>query len=101
FTLSNGVRVLVLEDHRFPTITTELVINGAGALYNPADQPGLASATVGLMRLGTATRSSRQLAEDIESLGATINGNSQAGSPEVSLLANGLSDNFDKWFPIA
>ena len=100
-TLANGVRVLILEDHRFPTVTTELLINGAGPLFDPAAQPGLSSMTVQLMRQGTATRNSKQLAEDIDTLGANINGTATAGSPEVSLTASGLSDNFDQWFAIA
>jgi zinc protease len=100
-TLANGVRVLILEDHRFPTVTTELVINGAGPLFDPASQPGMASMTMQLMRQGTATRNSKQLAEDIDALGANIAGTAMPGSPEASLTASGLSDNFDQWFGIA
>jgi predicted Zn-dependent peptidase len=100
-TLTNGVRVLILEDHRFPTVTTELVIRGAGPLYDPAAAPGTASLMVQLMRQGTATRNSRQLAEDIDALGANIGGSATPGSPELSLTASGLSDNFDQWFGIA
>src|SRR5512140_1884566 len=54
-TLANGVRVLILEDHRFPLVSTELVIPGAGPLYDPAAAPGTASLMVQLMRQGTAT----------------------------------------------
>ena len=108
-TLTNGVRVLVLEDHRFPTVTAELVINGAGPLFDPASAPGTASLMAQLMRQGTATRNSKQLAEEIDALGANINlgtnvalaGGMGASSPELSLTASGLSDNFDQWFAIA
>src|SRR5579859_899665 len=73
-TLTNGVKVLIVEDHRFPVINTELVINGAGPLFDPASQPGVAQMTVQLMRQGTATRNSKQLAEEIDALGANIGG---------------------------
>src|ERR1700682_5262508 len=33
-TLSNGVTVLILEDHRFPTITVDLTMDGAGGLWD-------------------------------------------------------------------
>src|SRR5229473_4258228 len=48
-TLSNGINVMILEDHRFPLITVQFDINGAGALYEPANQPGLAGATARLL----------------------------------------------------
>ena len=100
-TLNNGVHVLIIEDHRFPVINTELVINGAGPLFDPASEPGLAQMTMQLMRQGTSTRNSKQLAEEIDALGANIGGNAAAASPELSLTAAGLSDNFDQWFAIA
>lgn len=99
--LANGVRVLILEDHRFPIVTTELVVNGAGPLFDPPSQPGTSSLMVQLMRQGTTTRNSRQLAEEIDGLGANIGGSAAPGSPELSLTASGLSDNFDQWFAIA
>src|SRR4051812_17660816 len=33
--LSNGVTVLILEDHRFPSIVTEFHMRGAGAIFEP------------------------------------------------------------------
>src|ERR1700690_2115777 len=43
-TLPNGIHVMILEDHRFPLVTVEFDINGAGPMYEPASQPGLAGA---------------------------------------------------------
>src|ERR1700688_2779894 len=40
--LANGVTVLILEDHRFPTITVDLTIDGAGALWDAENERGLA-----------------------------------------------------------
>src|ERR1700730_18132534 len=60
--LDDGLTVLVLEDHRLPTVTVRLMIQGAGALNDPADLPGLASLTASMLKEGTTTRSSRQIA---------------------------------------
>ena len=40
-TLANGLRVMVLEDHRLPRISFQLMIPGAGGYYDPAAQVGL------------------------------------------------------------
>ena len=47
--LANGLTVLIVEDHRFPTVTVQLQINGAGALFENANLPGLASVTAQIM----------------------------------------------------
>ena len=41
-TLSNGLRLLVLEDRRLPQVSFQLLIPGAGGYADPPDQPGLA-----------------------------------------------------------
>src|SRR5690348_10074955 len=60
--LSNGLTVLILENHRLPTATVQFNISGAGAVYEPADEPGLASITASMVTQGTASRSSKQIA---------------------------------------
>ena len=60
--LANGLHLMVLEDHRLPQITFQISIPGAGGFYDPADAPGLASFTATMMREGTATRTSEQIA---------------------------------------
>ncbi len=97
-TLPNGLTVLILEDHRFPVVTTTLNISGAGPIFEPADKPGLANITAQMLREGTKTRSSRQIAEEVDRIGATLNANSGYGSAAANLSASGLSDNFDEWF---
>lgn len=99
--LENGLTVMILEDHRLPTVSVTLNISGAGALYEPANMPGLASATAQLMREGTKTRNSRQIAEAIDQMGATVGVGAGYGSSSSNLNAAGLSDNFDEWFALA
>lgn len=96
--LDNGLTVMILEDHRFPVVNMSLQMSGAGPIFDPADRPGLANLTAQMLREGTKTRNSRQIAEEIDKLGATLGANSGFGSTAASISASGLSDNFDQWF---
>ena len=40
--LDNGLTVLILENHKLPYISMDLLIEGAGAINEPADKAGLA-----------------------------------------------------------
>src|SRR5215210_472782 len=97
-TLDNGLTVLILEDHRFPVVNVSLQMSGAGPIFDPADKPGLANITAQMLREGTKTRNSRQIAEEIDKLGATLGATSGFGSTAATISASGLSDNFDQWF---
>jgi zinc protease len=99
--LENGLTVMIYEDHRLPTVFVQLQISGAGALYEPPELAGLASATAQMLREGTKTRTSKQIAEQIDQLGATMGAGAGFGSSASSLNASGLSDNFDQWFSLA
>lgn len=98
--LANGLTVLILEDHRAPFVNLHLHIGGAGALFEPADTAGLANATAQMLREGTQSRSSIQIAEEIDRLGAALGASASFGSPDTVLSASGLSDNFDDWFEV-
>src|SRR5712672_4793201 len=63
-TLPNGLRVILLENHKVPTFTMQMVVL-SGGLADPADYRGMATFTVALMREGTATRSSKDIAEQV------------------------------------
>src|SRR6266481_1735973 len=99
--LGNGLTILVMEDHRLPTITVRLVLQGAGALNDPPDMPGLANLTATMLKEGTTTRSSKQIAEEIERLGAGINASAPWGSNGANVSASGLSDNTGQWLNLA
>jgi len=100
-TLPNGLRVLILEDHRFPLVNMNLLILGAGATAEPAELPGLASTTATMLDEGTATRTSKQIAEETEKLGAEISFFAPFGGTTATMSASGLSDNFNDWFALA
>ena len=101
FKLDNGLAILILEDHRLLLVTLHLIIPGAGSMDEPLELPGLASFTAQMLKEGTATRSSKQIAEEMERLGASINATAPFGSDETTLTASGLSDKFGQWVALA
>lgn len=94
-TLRNGLRVIVLEGYdQVPTFTMQMVVL-SGGVSDPGDKRGLATFTAALLREGTATRTSSQIAEQIESLGATISAGSDLSSLTSTISSSGLVQNFD------
>ena len=70
-TLSNGLGLVVIEDQRLPLVSFRLAFR-SGDANDPADLPGLSDMMSSLMTEGTETRSSRQIAEEVERFGATL-----------------------------
>jgi zinc protease len=98
-TLSNGLHVILLESHRVPTFTMQMVIL-SGGLSDPATQHGLASFTASLLREGTQTRSSKDIAEQVDTLGATLGASSGISSFTSIVTTSGLVENFDRTLDI-
>ncbi len=69
--LGNGLRVVVIEHREAPAVTVQMLLR-AGKVFDPAAKAGLASATARLLREGTATRSSQQIAQAIDSIGGSL-----------------------------
>src|SRR5206468_7028587 len=92
-TLSNGLTVLIMENHRLPMISLQFNISGAGPIFEPSNMPGLASTTAQMLREGTRSRTSLQIAEETAQLGAAISGSAGFGSSATIINASGLSDN--------
>src|SRR5438067_1490890 len=70
-TLSNGLGVVLIEDQRLPLISFRLAFR-SGDANDPESLPGLSDMMSHLLSEGTETRTSRQIAEEIERLGATL-----------------------------
>src|SRR6186713_392222 len=68
--LPNGLHLMVLEDRRAPQVSFQIVMRGAGGYFDPADMPGLASVTATMMREGTTTKTTQQIAERLETMAA-------------------------------
>lgn len=69
--LANGLQVIIFEDERLPLVSFRLAFN-SGDINDPADATGMTSAMASMLTEGTGNYSSRQLAEKIERLGASI-----------------------------
>jgi zinc protease len=88
-TLPNGLTLVLQEDHKLPTIAFTMWIR-PGQLADPADLPGLASSTAEMLREGTERRTSAQIAEEVDKLGASLDGASRFGASYTSVNASGL-----------
>jgi predicted Zn-dependent peptidase len=94
--LKNGLHVVVLEsNHLLPIFSMEMIVM-SGGLSDPADMRGLANATASLLREGTAKHNSRELSEQLDTIGATFNATSGVSSFNTSITASGLTDNLDQ-----
>src|SRR5688572_15852749 len=89
WTLDNGLKVVVFEDSRLPLVSLRLAFL-AGDANDPADNIGRTSAMAAMLTEGTENYSSRELAEKIERLGASLSANSSedflfnsAAAPEI------------------
>jgi predicted Zn-dependent peptidase len=94
-TLKNGLQVVVLEGfNKVPTFSMQMVIL-SGGLADPKDQRGLASFTASLLREGAGKRTSREIAEQIDALGATLTAGAGLSSVTTTVSASGLVENLD------
>ena len=87
-TLENGLRVVIFEDSRLPLVSYRLAFF-SGEANDPAGRHGLTSAMASMMPEGTENYSSRDLAEKIERLGASLHVSSSDDFTIVS--ASGLT----------
>ena len=69
--LSNGLIVLVHENHTNPSVVVSGYLRGGSLLETPA-QSGLASFTASMLRRGTANRSFADINETLEAVGASF-----------------------------
>lgn len=73
--LSNGLEILVVENHELPVVNLNLVIR-AGRSSDPAGQPGLTSLLAATWDEGTTRRTAEQIAEELAGIGASLSINS-------------------------
>lgn len=93
-TLSNGLRIFLLEDHKLPVFSLQFSIRGGG-LADPPQQQGLAMITAGMLREGTKRYGSREIAEKFATLGASFDATATPSSMESAISVTGLSENID------
>jgi zinc protease len=72
FTMANGIRVLLVEDHELPRFSARAYIPG-GKHLDPADKVGLAAITLDTMRSGGSTsRAGEALDKELDRLPASV-----------------------------
>jgi zinc protease len=69
--MPNGITVLVIEQHALPIVQIHALIK-SGSAQDPENKPGMANLTVSLLDEGTTTRSSTQIAQEIEFVGGSL-----------------------------
>ena len=94
FTLPNGMKLYLLEDHELPIIHGVAQVR-TGNLFDPADKIGLATMTGMVMRTGgTRTKTGEQLDEQLENIAASVESNIGETTGSVSFSA--LKENTDE-----
>jgi predicted Zn-dependent peptidase len=86
--LENGLRILVLEDHRLPRVAFSLTLRHGEASL-PVEQAGLLSLTADLLERGAGARDSLALASATDELGASLA--TGAGWDSIGVAVAGLS----------
>ncbi len=91
-TLSNGLKLVVVERHAIPVVNFDLLVD-AGYASDAGGAPGTAKLASAMLDEGTATRSSIQISDELQRLGATLTTGSNLDQSVVSL--NALKANLD------
>jgi predicted Zn-dependent peptidase len=99
--LPNGLHVMVLEDHKLPRVSFQMVIPGAGGYYDPAPMTGLSSYTAQMMREGTKTRTSQRISQALETMAATLFVTGSIAGPGAGVSGAALTEHFTDVFDLA
>jgi zinc protease len=89
--LPTGLQLLGAEYERVPWVSLTCLVK-RGAETDPPDKAGVADWAAEFLTLGTARRAQRQLAEDVESLGALLHARAEYDATYISL--DGLAEDF-------
>jgi zinc protease len=82
--LPNGLRLMIVEQHELPLADFVLLV-GSGSTADPASKPGIANLLSGMLREGTTTRKSLEIADQIAFLGIRLSPTSSWESSTLSL----------------
>jgi zinc protease len=69
--LANGMTLVIVPRRDVPLVAFQMLIRG-GALGDPADRPGLAALTAGLLDKGAGGRDAAAFAESVEGIGGSF-----------------------------
>lgn len=95
--LSNGLRIIVFEDHRLPRFSAGIELR-RGAAIEPLAAAGVATFTASLMERGAGERGALALAQTVDALGATLQ--TGAGWDSMNVAVSGLARDQDTLFDV-
>lgn len=91
--LSNGLEVWMVEQNELPIVSMNLVLK-TGTANEPDDRTGVAGFTTSLIDDGTKNRSAVDIANQLQSIGASVNAGGGWDSTNVTMQT--LTKNLDK-----
>ena len=86
--LASGLTVVIIEDQRLPLVSFRLALR-TGDAHDPKELPGLMDMLTGLLTEGTEKRTSREIADEVARLGATLQAG--ANSDFTTIAASSLT----------
>ncbi|HVF97089.1 MAG TPA: pitrilysin family protein [Flavisolibacter sp.] len=93
FTLSNGLRVMLVNRSSVPVVNMRLLVN-AGYSADQTSKPGVSMLAMNMLKEGTKTKNSIQISDQLADLGGSLN--TYANIDQSVLALNALKSNFDK-----
>ena len=87
--LDNGLQVVLVESRTIPKVTAQLMFRSGNAAA-AHETAGLAEITASVVRTGTATRTSRQIEEDLRRMGGDLS--CSAGTDSSVIAFAGLAE---------
>jgi len=82
--LANGLKLMIVEQHELP-LADFVLLAGSGSTADPAGKTGVANLTAAMLREGTTTRKSLDIADQAAFLGVNLFSNSSWESSTLSL----------------
>ncbi|MDB0040341.1 insulinase family protein [Polaribacter sp.] len=97
-TLENGLKIFGIENNEVPLVRFNLTIDG-GQLLESMDKLGVANLTASLLNKGTKNKTTQELEEAIQDLGASIF--SYAGKESITISGTTLAKNYNATLALA
>jgi zinc protease len=83
-TLPNGLRVIVIQRSESPLVSAQLLIKNGGEV-DPVELAGIADMTASLLTKGTQSRDATRIAQEVESLGGSLDSGARWDSAYVNV----------------
>ena len=91
-TLDNGIKLILMEYHRAPTLTVRVSFEG-GSRFDPPGKSGATSLMTTLLRKGVEGKDAQKIAEEIDFLGGSLGAG--AGDENCNVSLNVLAKDSD------